>query len=63
MLEKVKTLEQIKFDEIDFIECMTVDKFGEKELVCRVHTIYGEDYQVEPRGLIFEEEKVLVKFK
>jgi len=62
-MEKAKTLEQIKFDEIDFIECMTVDKFSEKELVCRVHTIYGEDYQVEPRGLIFEEEKVLVKFK
>jgi len=58
-----KKLEDIKFDEIDYIECMTVDKLGKKELVCRVHTVYGTDYQVEPRGLMFERERTIVKFK
>ena len=60
---QTKTLEQIKFEEIHFIECMTVTKLGKEVPICRVHTIDGKDYQIEPTGLVFEKKKILVKLK
>jgi len=61
-MEKSKTLEDVKFGEIEYMECMVVTKLGKKVPVCRVHTFDGKDYQVEPTGIVFEKERVAVNF-
>ena len=59
----MKKLEEIKFDEIKLIECQLVSKYGKLTHVCRVHTIDGKDYQIEPKATEFSLNKFIAVFK